>query len=94
MIKSLKLIFAFFLLACLLNMPYGFYILVRFLALIIFLIFAYDYYQKEKTSLAIIFCALALLFQPIIKFALGREIWNVVDVVVAILLLFLFVKEK
>ena len=32
----------------------------------------------------IIYVALALLFQPFIKVALGRTIWNVVDILVAL----------
>ena len=38
--------------------------------------------------------ALALLFQPFFKLALGRTIWNIVDVMVAIFLVFLWYKEK
>lgn len=40
------------------------------------------------------FGVLALLFQPICKIALGRATWNVIDVVVAALLIGLFVLEK
>jgi hypothetical protein len=32
----------------------------------------------------IIYGGLALLFQPFFKIALGREMWNIVDVVVGI----------
>ena len=35
----------------------------------------------------------ALLFQPFVKVALGRTMWNVVDVAVAILLIVLWRKE-
>ena len=35
----------------------------------------------------IIYGGLALLFQPFFKIALGREIWNIVDVIVVIGLL-------
>ena len=35
-----------------------------------------------------------LLFQPFIKIALGRTMWNIVDVIVAILLVVLVVKER
>jgi hypothetical protein len=35
----------------------------------------------------IIYGGLALLFQPFFKIALGREIWNIVDVIVGIGLL-------
>lgn len=30
----------------------------------------------------IIYAALAILFQPFFKIALGRELWNIVDVVI------------
>ena len=38
------------------------------------------------------FAALALLFQPFFKIALGRTMWNVVDVLVAVGLIVLIVK--
>ncbi len=34
-----------------------------------------------------IYVALALLFQPFFKIALGRQVWNIVDIVVAVGLL-------
>ena len=40
--------------------------------------------NRNDEKLAWTFGALALLFQPFIKIALGRLIWNVVDVVVAV----------
>lgn len=43
--------------------------------------------------LAITFGGLALLFQPFFKIALGRTMWNVVDVVVAIGLVALWLME-
>lgn len=45
-------------------------------------------------ALTATFASLALLFQPFIKIALGRTIWNVVDVIVAILLMLLWMKER
>ena len=36
-----------------------------------------------------IYGGLALLFQPFFKIALGREMWNVVDVIVGAILLVL-----
>jgi len=41
-----------------------------------------------------VFVTLALLFQPIYKIALGRTIWNIVDVIVAVFLIILFFMEK
>lgn len=92
--KILKIIMAVLLLLCLAPMPYGYYQLVRFVAMVAFAVMAYGYYEKKQVSLAITFGALALLFQPFAKVALGRTMWNVVDVVVAVLLITLFVKEK
>jgi len=40
--------------------------------------------------MAIVYVCLALLFQPFIKVALGRTGWNIVDVVVAVILLATF----
>ena len=85
----LKLFLAAFMLLCLAPMPYGYYQLVRAVAMIAFAIMAYQHYEKENAPLAITFSGLALLFQPFIKVALGRTLWNVVDVIVAVLLIVL-----
>ena len=88
-----KLFLAILLLLCLAPMPYGYYQLVRVVAMIAFAIMAYQYYEKENAPLAITFSGLALLFQPFIKVALGRTLWNVVDVIVAVLLIVLAFHE-
>lgn len=72
----------------------GYYTLVRFVSMVVFGVMAYKYYQVKKEGLAMTFGALALLFQPFIKIALGRTIWNVVDVIAAILLMILFFTEN
>ncbi|MFW5617788.1 MAG: DUF6804 family protein [Prevotella pectinovora] len=43
----------------------------------------------KKETLVWTFGALALLFQPLVKIALGRDVWNIVDVAVAVLLIVL-----
>ena len=92
--KSLKLYFALALLLCLAPMPYGYYMLIRIVAVILFVIFAGQYYAAKKEELAITFGILAFLFQPLIKISLGRDVWNMVDVAVAVLLLILWFKER
>lgn len=74
------------LLLCLFKMSYGYYQLVRYLT---FSVFAYLAYQEYKTTHEFskgfwIYFLLAMLFQPFIKIALGRIIWNIVDVMVAV----------
>ena len=92
--KQVYLILAILMLLCLAPMPYGYYMLVRFVAMVAFGLMAYQYYTRHKTAAACIFGVLALLFQPIYKIALGRVIWNGIDVAVAVLLIALFVMEK
>ena len=91
--KHLKLILAIALLLCLAPMPYGFYMLVRFFATVIFGLMAYRYHQEKKENLMITFGALAVLFQPLIKIPLGRTVWNVVDVVIAVVLIVQLIRE-
>jgi hypothetical protein len=93
--NAIKIVLAILFFLCLADMPYGFYQLVRFTGLVGFAILAYQANQQSRQSEMIIYIGLALLFQPFFKVALGREIWNVVDVVVGIgLIISLFVKLK
>lgn len=73
------------------RLPYGFYTLVRFVSAFTFAYLSYNYFKSKKDGLGFVFAALALLFQPFFKFALYRTIWNVVDVIVAVGLLYLFI---
>lgn len=82
------------LLICLSPMPYGYYTLIRFAAMIYFTCLAFVFYGGNKETLAVISGALAILFQPFIKIALGRDIWNVVDVIVALALIVLWLKQR
>lgn len=91
--RNFYLLLAALLLLCLAPMPYGYYQLVRFVALVAFGAMAYWYYKEKKEMLTVVFGALALLFQPFFKVALGRTMWNVVDVIVAIVLVVLWYKE-
>lgn len=93
MTKKLYLILAAMMLLCLAPMPYGYFQLVRFLATLVFGVMAYRYYLAKKEWFAYTFGTLALLFQPFYKIALGRAVWNVVDVIVAIGLIILFFYE-
>jgi hypothetical protein len=80
---------------CLADMPYGYFQLVRFVAVIGFAILAYDAYEGKRPNEVIIYIALGVLFQPLLKIGLGRTIWNIVDVIVGIgLLLSILIKPK
>ena len=88
------MLLAVLLLLCLATMPYGYYQFVRLASMIAFAVIAYQYYEQKREGLMITFVALAILFQPFLKIALGRTMWNVVDVVVAVGLIVLWWIER
>ena len=92
-IKHQWLIMTAMLLLCLCDMPYSYYQLVRFVTMVVFGINALNYGAKECSSLMVTMVIFALLFQPFFPIALGRMMWNIVDVIVAIFLLYLWYKE-
>lgn len=91
--KYVPLYLAAVLLLCLAPMPYGYFTLVRILATVVFGIYAYRCFLAKKEGLTWVFVTLALLFQPFAKVGLGRTVWNVIDVIVAIGLIALFFWE-
>lgn len=93
--NAIKIVLAILFFLCLADMPYGFYQFVRFAGLVGFAILAYQANEQGRQTEMIIYGGLALLFQPFFKIALGRQMWNVVDVVVGIgLLISIFMKPK
>jgi hypothetical protein len=93
--KIIKVVLAILFFLCLLDMPYGFYQVVRFAGLIGFAILAYQANQQGRQTEMIIYGGLALLFQPFFKIALGRQMWNIIDVVVGLgLIISIFLKPK
>lgn len=93
--KLIKITLAILFFLCLAKMPYGYYQFVRFAGLIGFAILAYQAIQQNKQAEMIVFGALALLFKPFFKIALGRELWNIVDVIVGTgLIISIFIKRS
>jgi hypothetical protein len=54
------------------------------ISLVGFAILAYYEYERKNIPMAIVYIGLVLLFQPIVKVSLGRQVWNIVDVFVAV----------
>ena len=80
----IKILLAILLIACLADLPYGYYQFVRFSALVGFGYLAYNANEQGAKNEAFVYLALAILFQPFFKIALGRVLWNGIDVVVGI----------
>ena len=88
----LKAITALLSLVCLLDMPYGYFQFYRFVAFGVFAYLAIE--EQNKDGWYIVWGISALLVQPFFKVALGREIWNIVDIVWAILLVISIFNQK
>ena len=68
---------------------------MRFSGLIGFAILAYQSNQQGRQTEMIIYGGLALLFQPFYKVAVGRQMWNIIDVAVGLgLIISIFLKPK
>ena len=81
--NTIKIILAVLFFVCLLDMPYGYYQVVRFAVMIGFIKLEYNSYENKQQAFVILYVCLAILFQPFVKIALGRELWNALDVIVA-----------
>ena len=83
---GIKIILSILFLVCLLDMPYVYSQFVRFIGMIGFGLLAFENYQKNQTWF-VIWISSALLINPFIKIALGRDMWNIIDVIWAVLLI-------
>ncbi len=74
---------AILLLICLLHLPYGYYQLIRYVAVVGFAFLAWYALERKNTVSVILYLALALLFQPLVKVPMHRSGWVVIDIAVA-----------
>ena len=90
---SVKIIISILFVVCLFKMPFGYFQLVRFAGMASFIWFAYLDNEKNEKSLVILWLCCAILINPIIKIPLGRTIWNIADIVWALILLSTLLKD-
>ena len=86
--KYFKILLAIIFLLCLLDMPYGYYQLVRLIGMISFVYFAYEEKDSKDKLWLFFWIGSALLINPLLKISLGRELWNVVDLIWALILFY------
>jgi hypothetical protein len=72
--KKVSILIALMLLACLADMPYGYFQFVRFSSAVFFSYAAYHENEKGSKELAIVFLVLAILFQPFIKMSINQKV--------------------
>lgn len=63
----------------LLEMPYGYYLLLRVLVFCVSCYLAVHSYQRRQETWAWIFIGAAIIYNPIIRLPLGSEIWPIVN---------------
>ena len=90
----IKISLIIILLLCLFDMPYWYYQLVRIFGTIGFAYLAYIDYKNKVKFTPYIFGIAAILLNPIAKISFGREMWNVIDVVLAGILIVSFFKGR
>lgn len=88
-LEKATLILAGALLFCLCPLPYSFYTVIRLAVSVIAGCWSYTFYRNHKMPLAIISGAIVILFQPLFKIVMDRTTWNILDVLLAIVLVIL-----
>jgi len=69
------------------TLPYGYYMLLRLVACGVFSFAAFIAFDRKHKVLPWVYGFMALVFNPIIKIHLPKEIWSVVDIASGVLLL-------
>jgi hypothetical protein len=85
--KIIKIGLALLFIGCLLDMPYGYFQFVRFIGMIGFVVLAYIEKVKGKQEFFIFLILSAILINPFFKIHLGRLIWNIIDIIWALILI-------
>ena len=90
--KYIKVLLAILSIICLFDMPYGYYQLYRFIAMGVFFTLAYK--ERHSENWMIFWILSGLLVQPFFKISLGRDIWNMIDIFWAMILMYSSIKKK
>lgn len=72
----------------LMDLPYGYYELLRTIATVLFIVYGIHEYKRKNKPWAIFWFGSALLVNPIFKIALGKILWNLMDVIWGIVLIY------
>lgn len=70
------------------DFSYGYYVFVRLVSAIMCFLLAYLYYSIDRAIGLWVFLIAGIIFQPIFKIHLTKEIWQVLDGLLAIAIFF------
>jgi hypothetical protein len=85
--RTVSILTATLLLLALAPMPYGYYVFLRLIATGVFVWAAVVSKERHQAGLALTFTLLVVLFNPVMKVPLPRELWAFIDLVIAVFLL-------
>jgi len=71
-----------------LNMPYGYYRLLRIVVTISSAVYSFHFLEENKMNMVYLFGFIAILFNPIIPIYFDKQTWMVIDIVVGGLFLY------
>lgn len=92
--KIIKITLAILLLLCLFKMPYWYYQLLRIFGTIGFAYLSWKEYDEKLKFTPVLFGISAILLNPIIKISFDRNTWQIIDAILAIILLITYIFEK
>ena len=68
--------------------PYGYYILLRWITCITSILVAFQAFEKNIDWVKVVFIVIAILFNPLAPIYLSRSTWIPLDIITAILFIF------
>ena len=68
-------------------LPYGYYTLLRIVACGFFVWAAFIAFERKSTILPWVFTVFAILCNPFIKIHLPKELWAIIDILLAVFIL-------
>jgi hypothetical protein len=86
-IRHLKIFLTVILLLCIIPFPYSYYLFVRYAATFGFGVLAFQAYAS-KTPKVVFYLILSFMFQPFYKVHFDRPYWLVIDILVALWLIY------
>ena len=87
-IKYFVILTIFMLFGAIVEWPYGYYILLRWITCITSILVTFQAFEKNIDWAKVVFIVIAILFNPLAPIYLSRSIWVPLDIVTAILFIF------
>ncbi len=65
--------------------PYGYYILLRWVCCVVFAYLTYLAFEQKKQNLVWVFGFIAIIYNPVIRIHLTRDIWSIINIITIII---------